>query len=295
MNYNGQLGVDSRVANAGLEIVEVPGIDDAVELSAGAAFTCALRRTGHVVCWGDNTYGQRGLGFAGTTISSGPGPEATELGDVLSIESGAEFTCALKTNGTVSCWGRNDYGQSGPSKSRILPSPSRLSLTGVVELTAGYQHACARDRLESTVCWGSNGNGQLGSDAGIVGTSSSQPRSVSGEHRFVEIRGGGGFTCGRTVDAAWCWGQNFFQQLGDGSDIDQWLPTRMAWSGTVINISPGASHVCAQTPGGGVVCWGRSDSGQTGHGSVEGPSPAIVDGLTGVVGLALGSTLVRVT
>ena len=44
----------------------VDGITDAVAITAGDRHTCALRRSGEVVCWGGNTRGQLG---DGTTTS----------------------------------------------------------------------------------------------------------------------------------------------------------------------------------------------------------------------------------
>jgi alpha-tubulin suppressor-like RCC1 family protein len=42
--------------------VEVLGVTDAVDISAGSAHTCALLRDSRVVCWGGNKYGQLGDG-----------------------------------------------------------------------------------------------------------------------------------------------------------------------------------------------------------------------------------------
>ncbi|MCB9597732.1 MAG: hypothetical protein H6719_33755 [Sandaracinaceae bacterium] len=45
--------------------IEVPGLDDVVELAAGTTHTCARRRDGRVACWGTNESGQLGAGPEG--------------------------------------------------------------------------------------------------------------------------------------------------------------------------------------------------------------------------------------
>ena len=40
--------------------IEVVSLDDAIAVSAGGAYSCALRETGEISCWGTNTYGQLG-------------------------------------------------------------------------------------------------------------------------------------------------------------------------------------------------------------------------------------------
>ena len=48
---------------------EVSGIDDAIEISAGATHACARRRSGQVQCWGNNTNGQLGVNPSLTSAS----------------------------------------------------------------------------------------------------------------------------------------------------------------------------------------------------------------------------------
>ena len=86
--------------------------------------------------------------------------------------------CALLAEGTVACWGANDYGQlgigtaSGPETCRAgwLGSPVPCSssplivpgLHGVVSIAAGAAHTCAALEDGSVRCWGYNVFGQVG-------------------------------------------------------------------------------------------------------------------------------------
>src|SRR5438046_4485340 len=69
-------------------------------------------------------------------------------GTVAQVSAGHEHSCALKTDGTVVCWGASGYGQATPPAGTFT------------QVTAGDSHTCGI-RSDSTVaCWGDNLNGQ---------------------------------------------------------------------------------------------------------------------------------------
>lgn len=108
---SGQLG--PGVAASG-QWMQVPGIVDAVQVSAEGSTACVRRRSGAVVCWGDRGWGATGDGeFI-------PRPGATpSLRAVVGIDDAVEVTshragaCALVTGGFVKCWGQNAWGALG--------------------------------------------------------------------------------------------------------------------------------------------------------------------------------------
>src|SRR5262249_28447722 len=83
---------------------------------------------------------------------------------VAAIAGGnSEFNCALLTDGTVRCWGNNNYGQLGDGTTIEHNTPvAVVGLTGVAEIAVGSAHVCARVTDGTVRCWGYNGNGQLG-------------------------------------------------------------------------------------------------------------------------------------
>jgi alpha-tubulin suppressor-like RCC1 family protein len=91
--------------------VEVSGITDATQVSAGAGQTCALLSTGHIDCWGPNGLGQ--LGDGGTTTYSDTPVEVSGITDATQVAAGYLHTCALLSTGDIECWGFNGYGQLG--------------------------------------------------------------------------------------------------------------------------------------------------------------------------------------
>lgn len=166
-NRYGQLGypttqTDEEEAHSEFATI-VPGIDHVVQVTAGEVHTCALREDRTVWCWGAND--QNALGD-GTTVDTRtiPAPTVGALKDVVEVVAGVHNTCARLVDGTVRCWGRNDFGELGNGKSdqgTSVPDTPIPGLNGVTRLTTG-DHACAFDRDSALRCWGRNDSGQLG-------------------------------------------------------------------------------------------------------------------------------------
>jgi len=74
-------------------------------ITASDEFTCALLADGTVACWG-----VAGVTYSATSVPvlvpSSPGG-TTPLSDVVTIASGAAFSCAVQADQSVYCWGTN--------------------------------------------------------------------------------------------------------------------------------------------------------------------------------------------
>jgi alpha-tubulin suppressor-like RCC1 family protein len=115
---------------------------------------------------------------------------------------------------------------------------------------------------------------------------------VEGGHKFVALTAGNAHTCGVTdTGAAYCWGLNYFGQLGNPTNsgvLGVGNPTPLAVSGgqTFVAIAAGADHTCALTPLGAAWCWGDNTYLALGNPSISGtvqinPTPtAVAGGLT---------------
>ena len=108
----------------------------------GGEHACALLRSGNLRCWGSNAKGQ--LGIAGASGTMSPVNVIAAGGGIVSVATGGEHTCVLKSSGAVLCWGANSYGQLGngstvDSASPVLP----VGLDhGVVGLASKDAHTC---------------------------------------------------------------------------------------------------------------------------------------------------------
>lgn len=103
----------------------VADIASAVGIATGDEHSCALLQlqVGVVDCWGGNDYGQLGAVNIGSQtckptglIAQGCSPapiQVADLGYVAAIAAGEYQTCAVTTDGRVTCWGDNGYGQLG--------------------------------------------------------------------------------------------------------------------------------------------------------------------------------------
>ncbi|MCE9673977.1 Ig-like domain-containing protein [Myxococcus stipitatus] len=214
-------------------------------LAVGGRHTCALLDDDSVKCWGDNAWGQLGLGDMAPR-GDGPG----EMGDALSpvklgtgrtakaLATRELSTCALLDDGSVKCWGINQYGAlglgdratRGDEPGEMGDALPRVNLgTGRTAraLAVGNNNACVLLDDGSVKCWGRGSLGQLGLGDG-------EPRGAEpGE-------------------------------MGDA------LPRVNLGTGrAVTSLSAGSLHMCATFDEGSVKCWGANFSGQLGLGDSE--------------------------
>jgi alpha-tubulin suppressor-like RCC1 family protein len=179
-NAAGQIGPNGTGSCSGTPCsaapVTVPGVSNAVSVTTGANFSCALIQGGTVKCWGDNTNGE--LGNAVTTTCEGSvNPCSTTpmavagLTNVTAIAGGDRFACALLQGGTVECWGDNSNNELGNAStatcltSNLPCSQTPVAVTGLTNPTAiaaGGNHACAVLQSGAVKCWGNNKWAQIG-------------------------------------------------------------------------------------------------------------------------------------
>ncbi|MDI1476821.1 DUF4215 domain-containing protein [Polyangium sp. y55x31] len=244
-NNRGQLGLEDTDARGGhdeKELADKPPIVNlgvgvqVVDVTLGMYHGCALLRDGAIKCWGENRKGQLGLG---DTVDRGdnPGEMGNHLGFVdlgegrraVDVEAGDEHTCALLDDGSVKCWGSNQYGRlglgiedtlhQGDQKTEMgnsLPSVGLGTGAKAVALAVGGGHTCVLLQDGRVKCWGRNECGQLG-------LGDAMPRG------------------------------------GDGSPMVEDLPAVDLGSGLrAISIWAGAMHTCALLENGSLKCWGQN-------------------------------------
>lgn len=271
--------------------VAVTGLGHVTAIATGVEHTCALMVAGEMKCWGANSDGQ--LGDGTTSSRSTPSTVGGLMTDVHLIAAGKGHTCALATNGSGQCWGKNSSGQLGDgtntdaSTARAIPEV----LGGLVAISSRQNHSCALSTVGSVKCWGNNSHGQLGD--GSTTNSNVLEDVASFASGVASIAVGSSHTCALTVSAAvHCWGRNTYGQIGDGTTIDSNVAKPVNGLGSeVAAVTAGLYHTCALKKFGEVQCWGRDDLGQLGDAtSLYSSNPKTVTGLASdITAISAGS------
>ncbi len=242
-------------------------------VTAGVAHACAVLQE-RLYCWGNNAYGQLGLGHAELV------QVATEVrADVpwRAVAAGDDHTCALSVEGKVYCAGRGEHGQLGRGTRQDDGSMEPVSLPApMVFITAGSSHSCAIDEGGSVWCWGANFEGQLGLGDRYSSDQKARdalsPRAVDVEP-MRWLSGGNGHTCGvATAGALYCFGRNTDHETSTSDEQQRRAPTRNGELQRWERVAAGQNHSCGLTVDGSFWCWGLN------VGSPEGPFGTAVAG-----------------
>ena len=264
-------------------------LTNVLNIATGDGHTCAQLRTGQVVCWGKNNYGQLGDG----TMSTQSWPVYASLPvAATSIAAGYEHSCAVLSTNAMQCWGRNEYGQLGDGGSEPFSLPVYVKLAAgevpVWARTNDNANNCVVLSNRSIKCWGLNEDGALGngSDDGGSGVSHSTPTTVvisaspiQPLYPVSDVAVGYRHACAKMDDglgstSIQCWGDNRWGQLGDGGSEDYSdLPTAVLLNGNVstpfsniLSVAAESFTTCAVQADGTVRCWGDDGYGQLGTG-----------------------------
>jgi alpha-tubulin suppressor-like RCC1 family protein len=233
------------------------GLSDASHVSAGGGDSCALTLSGSMLCWGDDGSGELGDGATthssctalrgGTTDCSSTPVTVASSTAIAAITSGVGHTCALHTDGTISCWGSNESGQLGDGTlSHTIASTCAMGwdcsfspvdvggVTDAIAVAAGGDHTCALHPAGVVSCWGLDAAGQLGDGPATHTTCSATGASldcspdavaVVGVNDAVEIATGAGHACVRRASGGLaCWGDNTYGQLGNETTLRSTAP-----------------------------------------------------------------------
>jgi alpha-tubulin suppressor-like RCC1 family protein len=162
-------------------------------------------------------------------MSPVPGPKLL----FSAISAGNGFTCGLEAGTNVPyCWGQNASGQlgNGSTNPSLVPVPVGGGKFRLSSIRAGVWYACGLTAAGRAYCWGRNNSGQLGDGSTI---DRPLPVAVGGGLTFVSLAtlgsGDANHTCAiaATTSETYCWGQNTYGQLGNGTTAGSMTPVKV--------------------------------------------------------------------
>ncbi len=216
-------------------------------VSSGSGDSCGVRPNGDIVCWGGYRYGHRSAvvtpgpfvdvasGACVCGVRDNGSIECWDCADPLSappagafvrVEAGESHFCALRADGTVTCWGLRQSAMPP-----FVPPGYKFT-----NLSSGAYTACGVEMsARQTVCW-------------MPGGYPDSTRTYAG---YTEVAAGRFFNCGLLAagDLS-CWGDDSYGQLRRPG-------------GAFLHVTAGDFHACALRADGSVACWGGNNYGQS--------------------------------
>ncbi|MDA8610547.1 putative Ig domain-containing protein, partial [Euryarchaeota archaeon] len=242
------------------------GIDDSgAEGWAPNSHACAVLDNGDLVCWGANGDGQLGIG--NTSTSGVWEPITVNVGSgltTISVAVGNAATCALLSDHSVKCWGKNNVGQLGlgNSSSNDVLTPHAVSFSGSsnpISLHAGRNEFCAQLNDGSAACWGENAEGQFG-----LGNTTSQTSPISltlpTGRTVASMSVSKDYMCMALDNGSIvCAGRNAEHQLGQGAQSARETSWKYVVGLDMVahTVELGQDVGCAHLVNGSMACWGE--------------------------------------
>ena len=251
-NERGQLGLG--YAGPAIEtLTQIPALQNIVRTIAAGESSYALDSAGTLWVWGDDSFGQLGIGNPGDALMQ-PTPVASSLQHVTDVDASLDFAVAATNDGAIWAWGANasaQLGAAGPDRNMPHPVSAPEGFLAI-DVAAGGQTVLARSANGDVMGWGANLWRQLADagdtvDAGLAIVSTGVIAIGVGDDHIVMARADG------TVQAR---GANWAGQLGNG-----WLmpaPGLQVVAGLtgVVDVAAGSAHSVAVTATGEAYAWG---------------------------------------
>jgi len=273
---------DNTIVPKSSPVSVVGGFTDWVSVSRGQFFSSALRSSGQIWCWGQNTNGQ--LGDDTTTARRSPVSLIGGISDWTKHSSGFSHSLALRSNGTLWAWGNGLSGQLGNNASSNRSSPVSVvgGFTDWVSVDGGNIYTLAVRANGTAWAWGNGGNGRLGDNT--TSNRSSPVSVVGGFTDWIFLSAGERHSLGlRSNGTIWSWGYNTSGQLGDNTTVTKSSPVSVVGGFTDwTSINAADAHNVALRANGTLWSWGANSFGQLGDNTTSNRSSpvSVVGGFT---------------
>jgi alpha-tubulin suppressor-like RCC1 family protein len=242
--------------------------------------------TGNVVfsgvelyAWGNGVNGQLG---DGTTVSKSSPVQIGALITWGQVSAGGDngTMSAVKLDGTLWAWGRNNNGNLGQNDTVNRSSPVQVgALTNWYEVSVGKDTVAATKSDGTLWAWGYNNGGQVGDNTTIRRSS---PVQVGALTDWAQVSVGSNHCSAiKTNGTLWGWGAGSFGKIGDGTTTNRSSPVQVGSLTNWLQVSAGGNHTSAVKTDNTLWAWGLNNSGQLGQNNVVNTSsPVQIGALT---------------
>jgi alpha-tubulin suppressor-like RCC1 family protein len=246
-NGSGRLG-DNTTVRKSSPVSVVGGITDWCQVAAGHAHSLGVRQNGTAWGWGNNGYGR--LGDGTSTTRSSPVSVVGGFTDWCQISTSNRscHSLAIRTNGTLWAWGRNNVCQLGDGSSTARASPVSVicGFTDWCQVSAGYEHSLAVRQNGTARAWGCASSGKLGTNN--CSNNYSGPKEICGGFTdWCQVTAGTQHSLGvKQNGTLWGWGAGSEGKLGSG-DTNNFASPKLVGGGFTdwCQVSTGQYHTLA--------------------------------------------------
>lgn len=231
------------------------------DCSIGDKHSIAITTEGYLYSWGANDYGQLGLG---STVQNYLRPQKIGTDSNWSrVFANGNQSFALKTDGTLWCWGDNQNKQLGSGSSLYESVPVKVNNDTDWALVApGFNYTLAIKTNGTLWAWGTNDFGQLGIGNNQI---TPTPIQVGTETDWKFIAAGTTHAMAiKTNGTLWAWGDNSVNAFGNGNTMSSLQPIQVG-TDTWKTVSAGNLFSMGIKTDGTLWGTGKNNYGQCGN------------------------------
>jgi hypothetical protein len=241
-NQFGQLGLGNTTNYSSPK--QVGSLNTWVSVTTGGFVSAAIKSDGTLWTFGLGAYGT--LGRGNTSYYSSP----VQVGALTTWSKTTSSTystiLAIKTDGTLWAWGKNNTGQLGLGYTTYagVKSPIQVgALTDWSQVSSRQRSSLAVKTNNTLWGWGYNYYGQLGlNNTGYY----SSPVQVGGSADWSRVETGGDHVAAtKTNGTLWGWGTNDNGQIGIGNITNYSSPKQVGSLTSWLSLSCGQYHTVA--------------------------------------------------